>query len=191
MNAPDHLIVACYTSGDYEQEAQEKLLPSLRKLHLAHDVREIPCEGSWVANGFACQAFLLRMCRAYPTTHLLFLDVDAVVHTSPWSYLLRLECDLAAHYMRGTELLTGTLYMPPRPRREPILLQWMDRNRKNPNTWDQRNLQAMLAADSTIVVHRLPPEYCCIFDTQRRYTPGIEPVIEHFQASRRFRRSVR
>ena len=53
-----NLVVACHTPGDYAAEAAERLLPSLRKLGLEHDVREVPNWGSWLANGAGCQIFL-------------------------------------------------------------------------------------------------------------------------------------
>lgn len=183
-------IVACYTPGDYEQEARERLLPSLQALNLSHDVRQIETKGGWVENGFACQEFLLKMHFEKLSTHLLFLDVDAVVHSDPWPFLLTLSCDLAAYWLDDRELLTGTLYLPAGTERERLLKTWIKANQRHPNIWDQKNLQALLRKDMSFRVSYLPPEYCCIFDLQRKKnrTPNIKPVIEHFQASRRFKK---
>jgi hypothetical protein len=186
----DHLIVACYTAGDYEQEAKERLLPSLKALGLPHDVRQVDSFGSWIANGFRCQEFLFGMHHEKPNTDFLFLDVDCVVHTNPWPFLQRLDCDLAAHLFRGRELLTGTLYLPSGEHRERLLQLWIDENKSHKNRWDQRNLQDLLSRDNTFKFVDLPAEYCCIFDIQRKHTPRIAPVIEHFQASRRFKKRV-
>lgn len=187
----EQLIVGCYTAGDYAREAEERLLPSVRALGLAHDVREIKSLGSWVKNGFACQLFLRDMHVEKPDADFLFLDVDAMVRSDPWPFLSALECDVAGHWFDGRELLTGTLYLPAGQRRGELLDCWIARNERYPEVWDQKNLQTLLEQDSSFRVIKLPAEYCTIFDTQRRITPGIVPVIEHHQASRRLKNRVR
>lgn len=185
------LIIACYTAGDYEQEAREKLLPSLQRLDLPHVVRQVPNRGSWIGNGFACQLFIRAMHDERPEADFLFMDVDVTIHCDPWPFLrMNKPCDLGVHYFDNREMLTGTLYLPAGPRRREILTRWIQLNRANPGVWDQKNLQAMVAIDSSIKVFRLPPEYCCITDLQRKRTPHIIPIIEHFQASRRFKHRV-
>ena len=183
------LIIACYTAGVYAKEAEEKLLKSVRELGLPHDVREISCQGTWVANGFACQEFILSMEREMPGVDFLFLDVDAMVRSNPWPYLEKLDCDLAGHYFKDTELLTGTLYLPATTRRIQLLTEWIQQNHEHPNIWDQKNLQRLLG-ERDFRMHRLPPEYCFIFDLQKKLTPKVVPVIEHFQASRRLKKGV-
>lgn len=184
------IVVGCYTSGDYEREAHERLIPSLVSLGLDHAVQEIPSRGSWVLNNSACQLYLQKMDDEHPEDDLLYIDVDGVVWIDPWPFLRTLECDFAAHYFNGTELLSGTVYWPAGPRRREILDCWVERNHKSPDVWDQKNLQAIVDEDPSVRVEWLPAEYCCIFDLQRRLTSKIVPVVEHFQASRRFKKRV-
>jgi len=190
------VVVGCYTPGDYEREAHERLIPSVRALGLEHDIRQIPSRGSWILNNSACQIFLLGIAKEYPDAHLLYIDVDGMVRSDPWPYLLNLNCDIGVHYMNHgrvvrrlvEELLCGTVYLPPTSYRVNLLERWVAENEKHPDVWDQRNLQNMIDRDRDIRVARLPAEYCCIFDTHRRRYPHIVPVIEHFQASRRYKR---
>jgi len=190
------VVVGCYTPGDYEREAHERLIPSVRALGLEHDIRQIPSRGSWILNNSACQIFLLGIAKEYPDAHLLYIDVDGMVRSDPWPYLLSLDCDIGVHYFRhgriarrmNEELLCGTVYLPPVTCRQNLLERWVTENEKHPDVWDQRNLQTMIERDRNIRVARLPAEYCCIFDTHRRFYPNIVPVIEHFQASRRYKR---
>jgi len=187
------LVIGCYTAGDYAIEAEERLLASVRALDLPHDVREYQSRGSWVKNGFACQTFLRQMHDEMPDVNFLFLDVDAVVRSDPWPFLRTLKCDAAAHYFRGKELLTGTLYLPAGPNRRRLLDEWIKLNELHPGQWDQINAQKSVLCHGNphgFVFADLPAEYCCIFDLQRRVTPNIIPVIEHFQASRRLRRGA-
>ncbi len=182
-------VIGCYTAGHYCEVAKRYLLPSVQSLGLSHAIREMSSLGGWVANGFACQLFIRRMCEEMPGEDLLFLDADAVVRSDPWPFLKSLDCDMAGYYLRGTELLTGTLYLPAGPRRVAIMDEWIAENRRYPHRWDQINLQNLLKRpDFACRFSHLPPEYCCIFDIQRRLTPDIVPVIEHFQASRQLRK---
>lgn len=186
----ENLIVGCYTVGDYEREANERLIPSVRALGLPSVIRSMPSRGTWVLNNSACQLYLRRIVEEFPKANLLYIDVDGYVHADPWPLLETIVCDVGAYFLRGTELLSGTLYLPARPRRVELLDRWIAKNSKQPEVWDQYNLQILLLEDPSFVVAHLPPEYCCIFDTQRKLTPDIRPVVEHFQASRRFKHKV-
>ena len=48
----------------------------------------------------------------------------------------------------------------------------------------------MKEEDPKFTYKNLPPEYTMIFDSMRGMYPNIDPVIEHFQASRRFKKDV-
>jgi hypothetical protein len=185
------LIVGCYTPGAYAQVAREHLLKSLRDHDrpLACAVREMPDRGSWILNNSACQLYLRGIHDEYPDTDFLYVDVDGEVHADPWPYLrqFRGHCDVAAHFFKGKELLSGTLYLPAGPRRAMLLDAWIAMNETHPDIWDQKNLQTLVES-GRFRCRQLDAEYCCIFDLQRRVTPGIKPVIEHFQASRRYKK---
>jgi hypothetical protein len=185
------IIVGCYTPGDYAAEAHERLIPSVEALGLPHDIREMSNTGSWITNNAACQKFLLQMHDSFPDVDFLYIDVDGVVRSDPWPMLRELQCDVGAYYLDGTELLSGTLYLPATKMRRYLLTKWITLNEIQPNIWDQKHLQHIVSTDSSIRCARLPAEYCCIFDLQRKRTPHIVPVVEHFQASRRYKRSVK
>ena len=74
---------------------------------------------------------------------------------------------------------------------------WRDINVKEgnqSNRMEQWNLDTVInqmkAEDPNFTYKNLPPEYTMIFDSMRGMYPNIVPVIEHFQASRRFRNDV-
>jgi len=48
----------------------------------------------------------------------------------------------------------------------------------------------MKTEDPKFTVKNLPAEYTFIFDSMKAMYPNAIPVIEHFQASRRFKRDV-
>ena len=203
MNA--ELVVGCFTAGDYAKEAHDVLIASVEKLGITYVVREIPNRGSWVLNNSACQLYLRELDIEFPHADFLYIDVDGYVHSDPWPFLRTLKgCDLACHYMsrpgwnygmRGTrfvdeELLSGTVYWPAGPRRRELLVKWTEENAANPGDWDQRNLQYLLWLDPSIKCARLPVEYTFIFDIHRQRHPDAVPVVEHMQASRRYRHRV-
>ena len=186
---PGELVVGCYTLGDYAEVAKDHLLKSVNALGLPYIIQEIPDRGFWVLNNSACQLFLRSMESEWPEDDFLYVDVDGEVHSDPWPFLrtLRGKCDVAAYLLDGKELLSGTLYLPAGPNRIRLLNQWIARNEENPGRWDQKNLQTLIGENPEFRFARLPAEYCCIFDLQRKRTPDIVPVIEHFQASRKFK----
>jgi hypothetical protein len=191
-----NLIVGYYTAGDYEQEAHQHLISSVEALGLPAIFQVIPHTGSW--ENIVLSRFLIfeQLCNDQPNNNFLFLDSDAVVHSDPWPFLLSLKCDVACHFFRDIELLCSMLYFPAGPNRVEILARWNRMNaedtRKEPGYYpDQRNLQALLETNPQYITYRLPPEYNCIFDLQRRLTRKIKPVIEQFQASRRLKKRAR
>jgi hypothetical protein len=64
---------------------------------------------------------------------------------------------------------------------------WINKNKKHPRTWDQKNLAAVLKEVEHNACY-LPPEYCWIFDLSKKRYGNLKPVIEHYQASRKLKR---
>ena len=74
---------------------------------------------------------------------------------------------------------------------------WRDVNIKEgnqTNRMEQWNLDTVIQQiqkeDPSFKVNNLPPEYTFIFDSMKKMYPNAKPVIEHFQASRRFKHDV-
>lgn len=189
------MIVSFHTPGYYAEVANQRLLPSLRALGIEHDVREVFLGEGWAKRTQFKAEFLQHMRAEHLDQDLLWVDVDAVVHADPFETLRDgyQYCDLAAHLLRGEELLSGTLWLPAAGMRTDELLdEWREQCRRGGRrAWDQRCLQAAAAElqqTGHLALADLPPQMCYIFDTSRRLHPGIAPIIEHFQASRKVRR---
>ena len=186
------LVVAYYTiDTPYETEV-ENLRRSLAELPLVSEIIGVPNLGSWQANTQYKAVFLRDMLAKHGATHrLLYVDADAVVREYP-SLLDRISCDVAVHSTpRGP--LSGTIYLESTPATRSLLGSWIEENLRHPRRWDQVNLGAVLARKQKELGLRLvelPVEYTFIFDLFRRNHPDAQPVIEHFQASRRFKRRV-
>ncbi len=186
------LVVAYYTvNTPYESEV-ENLRRSLVGLPLAAEITGVPNLGSWQANTQYKAVFLRDMLFRHGDRRLLYVDADAMFRQYP-SLLDDIECDVAVHFMSDFPL-SGTIYLEPTGATAALLEGWIAANRKFPNRWDQVNLGAVIEerrARSGLRVVDLPVEYTFIFDLARRAHPNARPVIEHFQASRRFKARVK
>ncbi|MEL6311891.1 MAG: hypothetical protein AAFQ17_05925, partial [Pseudomonadota bacterium] len=72
-----------------------------------------------------------------------------------------------------------------------VLDRWAELCESRPEIWDQIHLDAaweMVSARHPLRTCWLPASYTKIFDLEAAH--GDEPVIEHFQASRRFKEAV-
>lgn len=195
----DLMIVGYYTvNTPYEQEAA-KLIKSLNKLNLLHDISGVPNLGNWQANTRYKAKFMLDMMDKHPDKNLLYIDCDAVVHKRP-ELFTNYNCDVAVRWQdfrwRKNECLSGTIYMENNERTKKLCNIWAATNKSegdNGKTFEQWNLgtaiEKMKKTDG-LIAKNLPPEYTFIFDSMRRMYPNAVAVIEHFQASRKFKNKV-
>tara|TARA_R100000541_G_scaffold57099_1_gene66969 strand:- start:925 stop:2451 length:1527 start_codon:yes stop_codon:yes gene_type:complete len=194
------MVVGYYTvNTPYEEEANN-LLESLNNLGINHDISGVKTLGNWQANTRFKAGFMLDMLIKHPTYRLLYVDVDAVVHRMP-DLFKNYHCDIAVRWQdfrwRKNECLSGTIYMENNERTKRICELWRDINVKEgnkSNRMEQWNLDTVInqmkKEDPSFTYKNLPPEYTMIFDSMRGMYPDITPVIEHFQASRRFKKDV-
>jgi len=181
------LVVAYHTGGEYAEEA-ERLAASLDRLAIPHEIEQMPVAGGWRANAHIRPEFLLAKRYQHPTRPLLSLDADCVVHSDPFDFLAAMDCDVAIHRLRGREVLPGTLWLASGDGLvDEFLREWQSQNHLHPANDDRVNCLAAIETTTGLRAADLPPEYAFIFDTFRTLHPGVEPVIEHFQASRRLK----
>ena len=196
----DNLMVVgyCIVNTPYEEEAQN-LIKSLNKLCINQDVIGVKTLGNWQANTRFKAGFMLDMLIKWPNHRLLYVDVDAVVHRLP-DLFKNYTCDIAVRWQdfrwRKNECLSGTIYMENNERTHRICKLWRDINVKEGNKsnrmeqWNLDTVITQMKEDPNFTYKNLPPEYTMIFDSMRGMYPNIVPVIEHFQASRRFKKDV-
>jgi len=199
-NLNNLMVVGYYTiNTPYEEEAQN-LIRSLNKLRINQDVIGVKTLGNWQANTRFKAEFMLDMLNKWPNHRLLYVDVDAVVHKMP-DLFKNYKCDIAVRWQdfrwRKNECLSGTIYMENNKRTRRICELWRDINvteGNESNRMEQWNLDTVInkmkEEDPNFTYKNLPPEYTMIFDSMRGMYPDISPVIEHFQASRRFKKDV-
>ncbi len=184
------MLYVGFCTPHYEEEAAG-WLESAKEFGLETMLHRVECQGNWCRNAQMKAEVIL--CSPKPC---VYVDVDARFRAYP-ELFDSVEGVFGAHWTmrmmknrrRGPkvnfrELLSGTLYFGEGS--ESLIHAWMDKNDQNQGRWDQMNLQDVI--ETCQWPHfELPAPYCLIFDRMKHLGP---PVIEHFQASRRFRHTI-
>jgi hypothetical protein len=193
------VIVAYYTvNTPYEDEAK-KLIRSLNRLGLNHDVVGVANLGNWQANTRFKAKFMEDMLNKHQEKNLLYIDSDAIVHSRPVLFE-NYNADIAVRWQdfrwRKDECLSGTIFMANNEKTRELCRRWQKINTSegpDATTFEQWNLGSVIKqmeAEGKLKTDNLPPEYTMIFDSMRAMYPNIVPVIEHFQASRKLKNKV-
>lgn len=190
------MIVAYYTKNTPYENEVKKLIASLDKLKLEYDVVGVDDLGDWQSNTRYKAKFMREMLDKHPDHNLLYVDSDAIVHSKPILFEEDYPYDIAVRWQdfrwRKNECLSGTIFMTNNDATRRLCEEWGQLNieeGKNAKTFEQWNLGKVIVKmreEGEIQDANLPPEYTMIFDSMRRMYPNIKPVIEHFQASRKY-----
>ncbi len=188
------IVVSYFTEGtEYEKHAKQ-LEASARKFGLEVEIEGVPNLGSWQRNTHFKARFIHQKIQQHTDRGLLWIDADAKVLNYPefFDNFDHNKFDLGVFYrqrLHAEELLSGTLYISPTSRAKKAMYKGIDMNETFTTEWDQSNLQRLLDEFEGIRVERMPPEYCCIFDSMIGEISS-DPVIEHYQASRKLKRTI-
>jgi len=192
-------IVICFYTAQYKELAMRMKL-SVRRFGFETDVVEIESKGDWLANVHYKTVFMRDKLLEHKRD-IVWLDADSVVNRYPAAFV-NFDGDLGVHFIdwsRHTqgkrsqiELDDAVTYLAYNERTLAMVEDWIKFNAVCPRRAEQLNLQIMLEqgdyAKKGLRVVNLPAEYCTIFDTMQ----DVEnPVIEQFQASRKFKGVLR
>lgn len=184
-------IVVCFYTKDtpYAQES-EGLEESCNKFVIHCHRKGYQNRGLWVRNAAIKPEFLLLMFEQHPFQDIVYLDADARIKQFP-KLFEQIDEDVGVHYRdHGNgrkELLSGTIYLKNNERVRRLIQTWAIEQQKNPDEWDQKVFARILEKNTEVSVLNLPANYCQIFDSMKS---AGDPVIEHLQASRRFKKIV-
>ena len=191
------LVVSHYTMGTGYEEEVKHLEASLKSHNLDYKLQGIPSAGTWRANSNYCaiqvQEMLLTTDR-----DILRVDADARFQQFPSLFLQDdFNADIAAVIYdfpwHHNELMGGTLFFRNNDRVKRFVDQWArlccaDKPTERPGDLLDFMFRQGQEFHNFVSFATLPPTYCKIFDKMDDVTDP--PVIEHFQASRRFKRIV-
>lgn len=196
-NKQSYMIVAYYTIGTGYESEVKKLQASLDKLGLSYDIVGVPNLGSWQKNTRYKAKFLLEMLDKWSGYNLLYVDSDAIVHTKP-ILVDELTSDIAVRWQdfrwRKNECLSGTIFIKNNQNTRELCKLWYTSNQggdqNNLEQWNLGEIISKLSQQQKITFSNLPPEYTFIFDSMKALYPNVKPVIEHFQASRKYKKTI-
>ena len=173
-------VVAYHTDDELYNEQILKLIASLCMFSIDYSVTCIPYLGEHRAT---VQQIPKAIREELHSSHdnLVYLDADAVVRQYPVLFDT-LEEDFAVHYKGGRELLMGTMYFKNCSKTKGFVDLWIEHENKMLEKLSAQTSIPFALQESKVSVNILPASYTKIFD--RMHDAG-EPVIEHFQASRK------
>lgn len=162
MKRDDIIFVSFYTPL-YEEPAR-KLVKSLDRWGLKHDVREERDWGSWEANIVRKPAFIWQMMCQHPEARaVVWIDADAEVLRDPVR-LFSVRRNMAFHQYRWREPLCITLYCENIAKVRKFIKRWARvaktaMGKEHPA--DQKSL-ARLLKDKSITQQWLPMRYAAL-----------------------------
>ncbi|GAH85236.1 unnamed protein product, partial [marine sediment metagenome] len=164
--------------------------------NLEYDIEGINSRGSWQKNTYYKAEFIKRKFAQHSDRDILWLDVDIVLRSYPFLFN-DMKADFAVHYIewekygRGArrELNTSVMYMANNAKVKKMIDVWIAENKRKIDSgiWEQKNLQSILESYEGLDIYHLPATYCKITDLMAKVE---KPVIELFQASRKFKKQV-
>lgn len=191
------LVVSFYTENTPYQLEAMSLITSCNDLGIEAEIEAVPCEGSWERN-CAIKPFFIRKKLLEKKRPLFWVDADAVFKKKPdFSFLL--ESDLSFREMKRFSLdkrlkyAAGSLFLNYTPRTLEFVDEWcarcqhkIDKNEEL-ELADQVTLIDLIDRGQLVKILPLPIAYCKVFDLDAAEIDADQIVIEHFQASRRYR----
>lgn len=199
---PFPTVVSYYTlKTPYEEEVQN-LLSSCAHHRIPTSIEGVDSFGSWELNCAYKPFFLLKKLEEIKAP-LLWVDADGVFVQSP-KWIDAFEADLSVRIHADlpidhpSKVISSTIFVSYTPAAITLLKLWVkecQRELLDPKRrlefWDQIALRdAIKRAPAQAKIISLPLSYAKIFDHPGDCAEVDEPVIEHFQASRRFKKFI-
>lgn len=199
-----YVVVSFYTVGTSYATEIEGLWETLEELGIPYHF--VPCKamGTWRENLNHKSRCILEAFDMFPGKDIVFLDADAKVRSMPVLFdelSTHHRYDLSAHFYHyqprsghHDELLSGTIWIKNDHTGRALVQRWHDIALAKPLTRHQMCLKHAIQEFEDegfpVQINRHPFEYTCIFDYPGVKRGEVTPIIEHFQASRRFRDEV-
>lgn len=200
---PFPTIVSYYTEKTPYEEEVQNLIASCAHYGLETAIEGVPSFGTWELNCAYKPFFLLKKINELKKP-ILWVDADGVFLYPP-RLIPSFESDLAVRMDselpddHQSKVISSTIFINYTPAAIKLLKLWGIECQKeilNPKRtlefWDQIALRdAILKAPQGIRITTLPLSYSKIYDHPDDCAKVANPIIEHFQASRRFKNLIK
>lgn len=194
------VIISFYTLGTPYEEEVQKLIESCASFKLKTSIVGIESFGSWELNCAYKPFFILDKLKEF-NAPVLWVDADGVFIKKP-KWQRAFDADLAVRnnvhlpQFHSSRVITSTVFVRPSLGGKDLLRSWMSMTQKSlldanriEEFWDQVALRDAMELSFGKVAN-IPLEYAKIFDHDEDCLLVRDPVIEHYQASRRFKHQV-
>lgn len=196
------LIVCYYTQGTPYALDVQGLKESCEKWNLAYQIEPIESFGSWELNCCYKPFFLLSKLQELQRP-LFWIDADAVILKKPlplaeFSVDLAVRINASLGFDHPSKVISNSIFVNATQEAALLLKSWAticysgltDPARKE-EYWDQVGLRdAIFASTHNAKVVNLPHAYAAIYDHPIDNKEILEPIIEHTQASRRYKKLI-
>lgn len=185
------VYVSFYTKNTPYENDVKTLEESLKKFELKYELFGIENQKSWERNCQQKSIIIKQALEKYPDNCIVYTDADSIICKEP-ELFEKINGDIGYCILpwRDNEVLSGTLFFRNIPKIHTFIDRWIYLNSTNLK-WDQINLKEIIEHQSTdlsLIKYILPHAYCHIYDNKLQDV-NI-PVVEHYQASRRYKRLV-
>jgi len=181
------MIIVAYYTDKYKEEF-ERFKASCENYDFNFYIEKAIDRGSWEANTHYKAEFVKKV-RDIFKLPVVYVDIDAIIKKEPVLFD-ELDCDISAHILKHRleqkEFLGGTIYINYTDKATEVVNKWVEKCSRVSELYEQVKLRQSIDETEGVKFEELPIEYCAIFDHQK--VQGIEPVILHMQASRKYRR---
>ena len=193
-----NLLAVSFVTNDWYAKEAIRLEESVQKYNIQHQLFRYGSEDwGWNRSVRSKPAFILERLRNLSGEFggLLYVDADAKFLAVPnWSLFDKL--DVGAHWFKrrgeNVEILTGTLFFRRSDVVETFVRRWIEltaRVHEDSKTPEQDSIKLVVAEMcNDLRIGDFGPELCWVYDEFGHYHPKKTPVIEHYQASRKYRR---
>ena len=191
------LVVSFYTENTPYQLEALSLIASCNALGIEAEIEGVPSEGSWDRN-CAIKPFFIRKKLLERKRPIFWVDADAVFKKVP-DFSSMTHSDLSFRQMKRfsydkrLKYFTGSLFLNYTPSGLEFADKWCEYcqqkidGREDLQFLDQISLVDLIERGEQVKLFSLPIAYAKIFDLDAQEIDPTEIVIEHYQASRRFR----
>ena len=195
--AQDPLVISFYTENSPYQVEALSLIHSCHAHGIEAEIEGIPSEGSWERN-CAIKPFFIRRKLLEKKRPVFWVDADAVFKKKP-DFSAMLGADLAFREMKRfsfdkrLKYCAGSFFLNHTPAGLEFIDKWCDYCQKKIDGkedlvfLDQTSLVDLIERGAPVKIFSLPIAYAKVFDLDAQEINPEEIVVEHYQASRRFR----
>lgn len=195
-------VISFYTKNTPYQKEISRLIDSCKEYEVAFDIEGVDSFGSWELNCAFKPFFILKKLKEL-NKPLLWIDADgAFVNVPRWNeaftadFCVRMHSNLADTH--PSKVISSTIFVQPTSQAMLLLRIWamecekqlLD-SKRSEEFWDQTALRdAIFSNKHQADVRPIPLAYAKIFDHPQDLHEVANPIIEHYQASRKFKKII-